>query len=81
MMPTVAHCFSSYHVVLEGVGFAAALKRVVLNSLVQLVWRHKTFFVHASLDQISANVAPHLQEDLRDLLARAAEHGLLDKRL
>src|SRR5688572_28320968 len=27
IMPTVAPCFSSYHVVLEGVGFAAALKR------------------------------------------------------
>lgn len=81
VMPTVARCFSSYHVVLEGVGFAAALKRGILNSLFQLVWRQKTFFVHASVDQISSSIAPEVQADLGDLLARASEEGLLDRKL
>jgi hypothetical protein len=81
IMPTVAPCFSSYHVVLEGVGFAAALKRGILNSLFQLIWRQKTFFVHASVDQISSSVAPAAQEDLRALLDRASEKGLLERQL
>ncbi len=81
VMPTVAPCFSSYHVVLEGVGFAAALKRGILNSLFQLIWRQKTFFVHASVDQISSSVAPGAQQDLRTLLDRASEKGLLDRQL
>jgi hypothetical protein len=81
VMPSVAPCFSSYHVVLEGLGFAAALKRGILNSLFQLVWRRKTFFVHATVDQISLSIAPELQADLRDLLARASEEGLLDRKL
>ena len=39
---------SSYHVVLEGVGFVSALKRAILASFMQFGWPRGTFFVHAS---------------------------------
>jgi hypothetical protein len=81
IMPAISPFFSSYHVVLEGVGFAAALKRGILNSLFQLIWRQKTFFVHATVDQISGSVSPLARNDLRTLLDRASEQGLLDRQL
>lgn len=47
LMPTGIAMCSSYHVVLEGTGFIAGMKRAVLAGLFQISWRKGMFFVHS----------------------------------
>lgn len=47
LMPTAIGMCSSYHVVLEGTGFIAGMKRAVLAGLFQISWRKGMFFVHS----------------------------------
>jgi hypothetical protein len=47
---------SSYHVIMEGDGFVAALKRGVLTSLLQPVWKKKVFYVHAHPTDVEASL-------------------------
>jgi len=68
---------SSYHVVLEGDGFAAAMKRGVLTGLFQLSWRRKTFFVHAKASEVAGHVALEQRATLARLLEAARIRGLL----
>jgi len=65
LMPNIVSVCSSYHVVLEGDGFGAAVKRGILTGLFQLSWRRKTFFVHASVSEVARNVNPEQQQNLR----------------
>lgn len=79
-MPSLLKACSTYHVVLEGEGFAAAMKRGVLTGMFQLSWRRKTFFVHAKVSEVASSVPLTQQADLSKLLASAQRHGLLGPR-
>jgi hypothetical protein len=77
LMPTIVKCCSSYHVVLEGQGFMAAVKRGVLTSLLQPLWKKRVFHVHATTNGVIGS----LPADERDLATRllkvANEKGCL----
>jgi hypothetical protein len=77
LMPGIVSVCSSYHVVLEGDGFGAALKRGILTGLFQLSWRRKTFFVHATVKEVARNVGPEQQRVVSGILELAATRGLL----
>ena len=78
LMPAFVELVSGYHVVMEGAGFAAAVKRAVLLGLFQLTWRRKTFFVHSSVDEIRGSLEPKLRPAMQALLDLAKSRGLLD---
>ena len=73
-MPRVMQSFSTYHVVLEGNGFLAAMKRGILTSLFQLGLRGNSFFVHSSVREIE----PRVDRRLRPYVAAVVE--LADRR-
>jgi hypothetical protein len=77
IMPSIVSICSSYHVVLEGDGFGAAVKRGILTGMFQLSWRRKTFFVHAHVTEVARNVGPEQQRALAALLGLATTRGLL----
>src|SRR6187431_44127 len=56
LMPTLLKSCSTYHVVLDGDGFGAAMKRGILTGMFQLTWRRKTFFVHAKVPEVASSV-------------------------
>jgi hypothetical protein len=76
-MPDLVKSCSTYHVVLEGEGFAAAMKRGVLTGMFQLSWRRKTFFVHAKVDEVASSVPLAQRADVSTLLDAAQRRGLL----
>jgi hypothetical protein len=77
VMPSLVKVCSTYHVVLEGEGFGAAMKRGVLTGIFQLSWRRGTFFVHATADEVERSVAPELRHTVQRLLEAARRQGLL----
>jgi len=77
IMPQVTALCSTYHVVLEGTGFLAAVKRGILVGLFQIGGRRDTFFVTATIDEVKKNVEPERQLSTRALLIRAEARGLL----
>jgi hypothetical protein len=80
MMPTLLKVCSTYHVVLEGEGFAAAMKRGVLTGMFQLSWRRKTFFVHAKVTEVATSVGFEQRPAVDKLLDSARVRGLLGAR-
>ena len=81
LMPRFREALSAYHVVLEGEGFGAAIKRGVIASIFQFSWRGKTFFVHASVSEVLRHVPSTEKKAATALLAAAAQRGLLTKTL
>ena len=77
-MPQLLKVCSTYHVVLEGDGFTAAMKRGVLTGMFQLSWRRKTFFVSAKVNEVANNVPPDQRPTVNRLLEAARMRGLLD---
>lgn len=77
LMPRLVSACSTYHVVLEGEGFGAAVKRGILTGVFQLSWRRKTFFVHASVSEVTRTVASECRKAVHDLLTTAERRGLL----
>jgi hypothetical protein len=77
LMPRLMKACSSYHVVLEGEGFGAAMKRGILTGLFQLSWRRKTFFVHAEAGEVEQSVGADRRPAVRKLLDAARTRGLL----
>ena len=77
LMPKFVECCSTYHVILEGKGFVAALKRGVLLSLFQLGWRRGTFFVHAYSTEVVHKLPRESQAEIADVLERARVAGFL----
>jgi hypothetical protein len=77
LMPKFVECCSTYHVILEGKGFVAALKRGVLLSLFQLGWRRGTFFVHAFASEVVHKLPREQHADVADVLERARAAGFL----
>jgi hypothetical protein len=80
LLPSLVKACSTYHVVLEGDGFAAAMKRGVLTGMFQLSWRRKTFFVHAKVSEIASCVALEQQAAVTRLLDSARMRGMLGAR-
>jgi hypothetical protein len=80
MMPSLLKDCSTYHVVLEGEGFAAAMKRGVLTGMFQLSWRRKTFFVHAKASEVAGSVGLDQRPAVARLLDAARTRGLLGPR-
>ena len=78
VMPALLKACSTYHVVLEGEGFGAAMKRGILTGIFQLSWRRKTFFVHAKVHEVSASVGLTERPAVSRLLDAAQLRGLLD---
>lgn len=78
LMPTLTQLFSTYHVVLEGAGFGAAVKRAVLLGLFQLSWRRKTFFVHSLIEEIPVSLEKRRVPAFKQLVAAAKARGALD---
>jgi hypothetical protein len=77
VMPEMKRACSSYHVVLEGVGFVSALKRAILASLMQFGWPRGTFFVHASAKEAVFAVSKEARRDVEAILHMAERQGLL----
>lgn len=79
LMPLVVDNCSTYHVILEGHGFLAAMKRSVLVGVFQIRWRNGTFFVHADASEVASKVSPDRRAAVDALLARARQQGLLSR--
>jgi hypothetical protein len=77
VLPDLLRFCSSYHAVLEGVGFAAALKRGVLTSLMRPVWRRNVFYVHQDIGGVLLSVGPKERELVAAAFAQARSRGLL----
>jgi len=80
VMPTLLKACSTYHVVLEGDGFGAAMKRGILTGMFQLSWRRKTFFVHAKVSEVANSVAIDQRSAVNRLLDAAHMRGLIGAR-
>ncbi|HKO52924.1 MAG TPA: hypothetical protein VJV79_34685 [Polyangiaceae bacterium] len=77
LMPSILKVCSTYHVVLEGDGFGAAMKRGILTGMFQLSWRRKTFFVHAKVAEVESSVPLEQRSAVARLLATAQLRGFL----
>jgi hypothetical protein len=77
LMPEFQRACSSYHVVLEGVGFVSSLKRTILASLMQVGWRRGAFHVHAFAKQVVFSVTREARPDAEAIVALAEREGLL----
>jgi len=77
LMPAMTPLFSSCHIVLEGVGFTAAMKRSVLVSLFQIGRQRNMFFVHSSVSEVVWKVPVEQQAAVNRTIRRAEASGLL----
>ena len=77
VLPEIARRCSSYHVILEGAGFIAAVKRSVLTNLLQPIWRPRKFYVHAHATEVPPHLDATEQVNVNALLKRAQRHDLL----
>jgi hypothetical protein len=68
---------SSYHVIMEGTGFVAAMKRGALTSLLQPIWRKKVFHVHAQARDVARSLVGAERKAAEEVLAHAERRGLL----
>lgn len=80
LMPAMTPLFSTCHIVLEGVGFAAAMKRSVLVSLFQIGRQRNMFFVHAGVSDVVWKVPVEQQAAVNRVIRRAEASGLLSCR-
>jgi len=78
-VPTIVESLSSCHIVLEGDGFAAALKRGVLTGFFQLNSRREPpFFVYSVVSGVPRALEGALASVAHQLLHLAKTRGLLD---
>ena len=77
VMPRVIESCSTYHVVLEGNGFLAAMKRGIVTSLFQLGFRGGSFFVHSAVQEVELRVDRKVRPQVAAVIQLADERGLL----
>ncbi len=77
IMPRIMQSCSTYHVVLEGNGFLAAMKRGIVTSLFQLGFRGGSFFVHSSVLEIELRVDKKFRPNVVGVIELADRRGLL----
>jgi hypothetical protein len=80
LMPRIVHACSTYHAVLEGDGFLAAMKRGIVTSLFQLGFHKGSFFVHSSVGEVALKVDKAVRVHVDDVLELAKRQGLLDRK-
>jgi len=68
---------SSYHVIMEGTGFLAAIKRGALTSLLQPIWKKKKFYVHAHPGEVTGSLSDDERVAAEESLALADRRGYL----
>jgi hypothetical protein len=78
VLPTMTRSCSSYHVIMEGAGFFAALKRGVLTSLLQPIWKKKVFHVHAEANEVPESLSGSDRLAAERILHQARSLGLLN---
>jgi hypothetical protein len=78
LMPTGIAMCSSYHVVLEGTGFVAGMKRAVLAGLFQISWRKSMFFVHSVPKELIFKLDRAQRPVGEKILQLAEARGLLE---
>lgn len=79
IMPEVLANCSTFHVVLEGDGFVAALKRGVMLSIFQICRQRGTLFVHSTCDEVLKCIDEGHLPGLRVLFRRARDKGMLQR--
>ncbi len=77
IMPRIMQSCSTYHVVLEGNGFLAAMKRGIVTSLFQLGFRGGSFFVHSTVQEIEMRVDRRVRPNVAAVVELADRRGLL----
>ncbi len=77
LLPLFLNRCSSYHVILEGSGFFAALKRGALTNIIQPFWKKRVFFVHAEASQVLEKVRDEEHRDAARVLQMAQTRGYL----
>jgi hypothetical protein len=79
IMPEVLASCSSFHVILEGDGFVAALKRGVMLSIFQMCRQRGILFVHSNCEEVHKHIDQRKGMALKHLLQRARDLGMLDR--
>lgn len=69
---------SSYHVIMEGSGFMAAIKRGALISLLRPIWKKKVFHVHATANEVLRTLSGDDRAAADEVLILADRRGYLD---
>jgi hypothetical protein len=77
LLPEMMTFCSSYHVILEGSGFKAAMKRGVMTGLLQPIWQPRVFFVHASALEVLERLGREQSAHVTELFKLAGRRGLL----
>jgi len=77
LMPAIVEQCSGYHVVMEGDGFFAAMKRAVLLGIFQIRWRRGVFFVHSTIAELLGVTAQADRDAITRVLELAKRAGLL----
>ncbi len=75
---SMVQCCSSYHVIMEGSGFMAAIKRGALTSILQPIWKKKVFHVHATANEVLRALAGDDRAAADEVLILADRRGYLD---
>lgn len=70
---------SSYHTVLEGSGFAAAAKRMVLATIFVVTGRRGRNYVHSRCEEIASVLKPGERVEFEAALHVLRARGLLDR--
>lgn len=76
-MATMIQSCSSYHVIMEGTGFVAAIKRGALTSLLQPIWKKKVFYVHAEAREVVSSLTGAERTAAEEVMALAERRGYL----
>ena len=79
MLQTFMSLCSSYHTVLEGSGFAAAAKRMVLSTIFLMTGRREKSHVHSSCDALLSGAPASERVELGAALQALRGRGLLDR--
>jgi len=76
-MSTMIQSCSSYHVIMEGTGFLAAIKRGILTRLLQPIWKKKVFHVHADAREVLSSLSGDERAAAEEVLSLAERRGYL----
>lgn len=75
---TMLQACGSYHVIMEGSGFMAAIKRGALTSLLRPIWKKKMFHVHATANEVRSALSGDERAWADEVLILADRRGYLD---
>lgn len=76
-MAAMVQSCSSYHVILEGTGFVAAIKRGALTRILQPIWKKKVFYVHAGPSELLEALSGDERAAAEEVLRLAQRRGYM----